>query len=153
MPASLTLTTTLEPRGPACAVVLSDEHVSALGAGRRPAVRVTIGERSARLRLGVMGGENLIGLSKAARAELDVEIGDVVTVTIEVDDVPREVTPPPALAAALAAHPDAAAAFERLSYTHRREYAEWVAGAKRDDTRERRVDQAVPRILDGLPKP
>ncbi len=42
-----------------------------------------IGDREARLRLGVMGGKNLIGLSKAARAELGVEIGDTVQASID----------------------------------------------------------------------
>ena len=56
--ADLTLHTRLEPRGPAGALVLTDEQVAQLAAGKRPPVVVTIGDRSARLRLGVMGGEN-----------------------------------------------------------------------------------------------
>jgi hypothetical protein len=47
----------------------------------------------------------------------------------------------------LAANPDAAQAFEGLSYSHSREYAEWVSEAKRPATRERRAVQAVERIL------
>ena len=56
---------------------------------------------------------------------------------------------PEALAAALAANPDASAAFERLAFTHRKEYARWVAEAKREETRERRVEQAVEMIRTG----
>lgn len=72
---ALTLTTTLEPRGPACAIIRTDEQVSELGGGKRAAVRVAIGERSLPLplRMAVMGGENLIGLSRPARADLGVE--------------------------------------------------------------------------------
>ena len=152
MVTSLTLTTTLEPRGPAAAIVLTDDQVATLGGGKRAAVRVSIADRTARLRLAVMGGENLIGLSKAARAELAVETGDEVTVTIELDETPREVDVPADLAAALAADPAAAAAFEGLAFSHRKEYAVWVADAKREETRLRRVAQAIDRLREGLPR-
>ncbi|HEV3496674.1 MAG TPA: YdeI/OmpD-associated family protein, partial [Actinomycetes bacterium] len=56
---------------------------------------------------------------------------------MEADDQPRTVDPPPDLAAALAADPEARAAFDGLSFTHQREYAEWVAEAKRESTRRR----------------
>ena len=56
---------------------------------------------------------------------------------------------PEALAAALAADPDASATFERLAFTHRKEYARWIAEAKRDETRQRRVEQAVEMIRSG----
>ena len=146
---SLTITTTLAPYGPATPITLTDEQVSALGGGRRAAVRVTIGDRTARLRLAVMGGDNCIGLSKAARAELGVSIGDTVTATIEVDEAPREVEIPDALASALAADAEAAAVFAGLAFTHRKEYAVWIAEAKKDETRERRVSQAVEMLKAG----
>jgi uncharacterized protein YdeI (YjbR/CyaY-like superfamily) len=56
---------------------------------------------------------------------------------------------PEALAAALAADPDASATFEGMAFTHRKEYARWVAEAKRDETRRRRVEQAVEMIRAG----
>lgn len=149
---SLTLTTALEPQGPAAAIVLTDDQVAELGGGRRAAVRVTIGDRTARLRLATMGGQNLIGLSKAARAELGVDIGDQVTATIELDETPREVDVPPDLAAALAADPVAAQGFDGLAYSHRKEYAAWVADAKREETRQRRVAQAIERLREGRPR-
>lgn len=59
------------------------------------------------------------------------------------NSVPRE------LAAALAAEPDAKARFDALPPTHRREFAQWVAEARRDDSRERRAAQTVMRLLSG----
>ena len=56
---------------------------------------------------------------------------------------------PTALAAALAADPDASAAFAGMAFTHRKEYARWVADAKREETRQRRVQQAVEMIRAG----
>lgn len=146
---TLTLRTRIEPTGPAGAIVLTDEQVDRLGGGRRAAVRVTVAGRTARLRLGVMGGQNLIGLSKANRLALGVEVGEEVTATIEVDSAPREVELPAELAAALATDPVARAAYERLAFTHRREYAEWVASAVRAETRARRVEQALALLREG----
>ena len=87
--ATLELTRVLAPRGPAGALVLTDEEVAVLGGGKRAAVLVRVGDREARLRLGVMGGENLIGMSKASRTDLGLEVGQQVTATITVDEAPR----------------------------------------------------------------
>lgn len=134
---------TLAPVGPATALELSDAQVSELGGGARAAVRVTVAGRSARLRLARMGGRNLIGISKAARAELGVEIGDTVDAEVVLDTAERAVEVPPELATALDAAPGARAAFDALSVTRRKELARGVADAKRPETRERRIAAAV----------
>lgn len=56
---------------------------------------------------------------------------------------------PPELAAALTGNKKAAAHFEAFPPSHRREYVEWVAEAKRDDTKAKRVAQAVEWIAEG----
>ncbi|QLQ06248.1 MAG: YdeI/OmpD-associated family protein [Anaerolineae bacterium] len=66
-----------------------------------------------------------------------VQAGDQVEVTTELDEEPRTVAVPDDLAAALAAQPGAAAAFERLSYTLRKEYVRQVESAKALETRAR----------------
>src|SRR5690606_6300211 len=111
----------LEPQGPATAIELDDAQVEALGGGKRAAVVVTIGERSARLRLAVMGGKNLIGISKANRAALGVAIGDEVDAVVDLDSAPREVEVPGDLSAALAAAPGARDAFDALPGSRRKE--------------------------------
>lgn len=146
---ALTVTQMLEPYGPATAIFLTDAQVEALGGGRRAAVAVRIGDRTARLRVAVMGGANCIGLSKAARADLGVDIGDEVTATVTLDDAPREIDLPPELAETLAADPVAGQAYEQLSFTHRKEFATWVAGAKQEATRRRRAAQAIDMLHDG----
>ncbi len=148
MPA-LTLATVVEPFGPAGAILLSEEQVAALGGGKRAPVTVTVAGRSVRARLAVMGGVVCIGLSKASRSELGVEIGDAVTAVVALDEAPREVEVPEELAAALATDPVARTAYERLAYSHRKEYAHWVAQAKRPDTRQRRVAQALVMLGEG----
>jgi len=94
-----------------------------------------------------MGGEILVGLAKAARTALGVEIGQTLDVILSVDEAPREVAVPPELAAALAANPAAQKAYDALAYSHRKEHATWVAEAKQQDTRDRRAEQAVEKIL------
>ncbi len=145
----LTVTQTLQQQGPATALVLTDAEVEELGGGKRAAVVVRIGGRQARLRLGVMGGQNLIGMSKAARAELGVDFGDEVTATVSLDEAPREVEVPTELAAALATDPPAAAAYEKLAFTHRKEYARWVGEAKKEETRQRRAAESLQMLREG----
>ncbi|MGV8909695.1 MAG: YdeI/OmpD-associated family protein [Propionicimonas sp.] len=146
---SLRLRATIEPRGPAAAIVLTDEQVGALGAGRTPAVLVTANGISVAARVGRMGGENLVGFSKKLRADLGVEIGDVVDVVIALDAAPREISVPPALAAAFAADTAAKSAFDALAPSHRKEFARWIDEAKRDETRTSRVEQALQMLREG----
>lgn len=143
---TLQITTVLEPVGPATALELSDAQVAQLGGGKRAAVRVTIGDRTARLRLAGMGGQNLIGLSKAARAELGVAIGDTVTATIELDDAERKVEVPDDFRTALDDHPGAAAAFTALSPSRRKELVRGIVDARRPETRARRITAAVAQL-------
>ena len=62
---------------------------------------------------------------------------------------PKEVVVPEALTRALQEHPQALATFERFSPSQRREYAEWVADAKTDATRAKRVGTAVEWLAEG----
>jgi hypothetical protein len=143
MPSELRLTTTLYPRGPAAAVVLTDEQVAALGGGARAfPVRVTVGAATVEARVARMGGENLVGLSRERRAALGVETGDTVEVVIAQDTAERTVEVPPDLAGAL----DAAGlrgAFDRLAPSHRKEHVRSVTDAKRPETRARRISAVV----------
>jgi hypothetical protein len=139
----LQLHTVLEGRGPAAAIILTDEQVASLGAGKAFPVIVDFGDRSIRLRLSRMGGQNMIGFSKASRAEADVEIGDEIEVTIRVDAAERVIEIPPALAEALDADPAARAAFDALAPSKRKEMARQIADAKQDETRQRRLEKVL----------
>lgn len=150
MAETLTLTLTLEPRGPAGAFVLSDEQVAAVGGGRRAfPVQVGVNGVTLSLRLARMGGENLIGLARAARELAGVSIGSAYPVRIAADDRERNVEVPPDLAVALAGDAQAGAAFEALAYSHRKEYVRWIGEAKRDATRAQRVVKTVEMLRAG----
>ena len=134
-------------RGGGAFVVLPADVLAALGGGSRFRVTGTLNGvafESSTMAMG--GGQVCLGVHKATRAAAGVEIGDIVELEVERDDRPRELTVPDDLVAALATDPEAATAFDRLSFTHRREYVEWITSAKRPDTRTRRVTQALERL-------
>ncbi|GGL01567.1 hypothetical protein GCM10009769_19620 [Curtobacterium luteum] len=136
-------TTVLQARTTATGLPVPPEVIEALGAGKRPAVVVTLdGGYTYRSTVGVMGAQSLVPLSAAHREAARVQAGDTVEVTLEVDTTPRTVAVPDDLAAAL----DAAgvrAAFETLSNSRQRAVVDPVLAAKAPETRARRVAKAV----------
>jgi hypothetical protein len=125
------------------------EVVESLGAGKRPAVRVGINKHTYRSTVAPMGGEFFLPLSAENRAAAGVEAGDSVEVEVELDTAPREIALPEDLQAALAASAGARGFWERLSYSNKRAYVLWVEGAKRAETRARRVGEAVEMLAAG----
>jgi hypothetical protein len=146
----LRLTTTLLARGPAAAVVLDDDQVAAVGEGaKRFAVVATVNGYTWRTSVARMGGEFLVGLNRQVREAAGVAAGDTVDVELALDTASREVEVPAALASALDADPEARAKFDALAFTHRKEYARWIEEAKREETRARRVEQALEMLRAG----
>jgi len=115
----------------------------------RPPVKVTIRGHTWRTTPGVYGGVGHIVVNRAVKAATGVDAGDRVRVTMELDTEPRTVEVPRDLRAALDREPESARAFDRMSFTHRREYVEWVEEAKRPETRARRVAGTVERVREG----
>jgi len=147
---SLTITAALQPRGPAAAFVLDDEQVAVVGEGaKRFPARTTINGATLRTTVTRMGGEYLFGLSRAAREQAGLTAGDTVTFTLELDTEPRAVDVPEALTHALERDAPAKAKFDALAYTHRKEFARWVAEAKREQTRDKRVAQTLEMLRAG----
>jgi len=144
---TLTFRARLQPRGPAVAIVLDDAHVAVVGEGaKRFPVIATVNGYRWHASVARMGGEFLLGLSRQVREAAGVAAGDDVDVIIELDREPRTVELPEALATALTADPQASASFERMAVSHRKEYARWIAEAKQEQTRQRRVQQALEMI-------
>ena len=124
-------------------IELAPAVIEALGAGKRPPVKATVNGYTFRTTVAVYGGKSYIGLRKEIREAAGVDLGQLVQVALELDVDPREVELPRPLADALDADPEAKAAFAKLSYTHRKEYAQSVAEAKREETRRRRVERTI----------
>jgi Bacteriocin-protection, YdeI or OmpD-Associated/Domain of unknown function (DUF1905) len=126
-----------------------DEVVESLGAGKRPAVKITVAGHTYRTTVAARGGIYLVPLSAENRTAAKVKAGDEVDVDIELDTEPRVVTVPDDLAAALGADNQASQNFDGMAFTHRNEYVRWIESAKRDETRQRRVAEAVTALHEG----
>lgn len=137
-------------RGGGAMVEIPFSVKDAYGTGRQVKVKATFDGVEYRGSIAPMGGGlHILGIRKEIRERIGKEIGDTVAVTLERDLEPREVEVPSELAQALARAAAARTRFQSLSYTHRREFAEWVAGAKKQETRDGRAARAIEMILAG----
>jgi hypothetical protein len=91
-------------------------------------------------------GTHTMMVSKALREGAGASKGGLVSVEIDIDNAPRKVVVPPELKAALRGSAPAKEFFEQLSYSCQREYADWIAGAKRPETKAARVSKAIGRL-------
>ena len=123
----------------ATGVAVPDKVVAALGGGNRPKVRVTLAGYSYQTTVSRMGGTFMFPVSAAVREASGVAAGDKLTIEIELDTAPRQLSIPAALAAALKRDPAAQAAFDALSYTNRKIHVVAIEGAKTEETRQRRL--------------
>jgi hypothetical protein len=146
-------TARLDPIESGTFVVIPAEVVEALRATGRTSVAGTIDGHAFRNQFmpytfeGI-GRQVVMAVNKATREAIGKNAGDTVDFDLERDERSRsaDVEIPPELADALAADVVAKTAFDALAPSHRREYADHVAEAKRPETRERRAAQAVERL-------
>lgn len=141
--------TTMFQTGNNTGIEVPPEVIEALGAGRKPAVTVTVNGYEYRSTVAVMGGRYLIPFSSDKRAATGIGGGDAITVDLEVDTSPRTVELPADFAAALDEVPGAREAFERLAPSHRKAHVTAIEGAKAAETRARRIAKAVETISGG----
>ncbi len=127
-------------------IVVPPEVVAALGAGKRPPVKVTLNGYAYRGAVAVMGGDYMVGVAAEHRAKAGVAGGETLEVDIEFDAAPRTVDVPDDLAAVLEAA-GVAAAFAGLAPSHRKEHVRAINEAKTPETRTRRIDAAVQKVL------
>jgi bacteriocin resistance YdeI/OmpD-like protein/uncharacterized protein DUF1905 len=113
----------------------------------RAPVRVTVNGHTWRSTVMRYGERYVLPLNRQNREAAGVAAGEAITVDLASDDAARTVDVPDDLAAALEAAPGARAAFDGAAFTHRREWVEWVTGAKRPETRERRIGGVVEQVL------
>jgi hypothetical protein len=148
-PKNATFEATLAASGNNTGIVVPDEVIAQLAAGRRPPVVVNLNGYEYRNTVAVMGGKYMISVSSAVRTATGLKGGDPIRVTLTVADTPREVNVPADFAAALAADELAEAFFEKLSNSMQRYHVDNVNAAKSAETRQRRVDKAVSLFRDG----
>ena len=123
--------------------------VEALGKGKRPPVVIELSGYSYRTTIAPYGDDFFVPLNRKNREASGLTAGDTVEIGISFDAEPRTIDPPDDLAAALSTRPEAETYFDRLSYSHRREYVEWIEEAKKQETRERRIAKALDMLAEG----
>ena len=148
-PGSVSFEATVTATGNNTRIVVPDEVIEQLAAGRRPPVAVTVNGYEYRTTVGVMNGKHMISVSAAVRAATGLKGGDAVHVTLTVADTPREVVIPADFAAALAADEQAGVFFGKLSNSLQRYHVDSITGAKSADTRQRRIEKAIALFLAG----
>lgn len=123
--------------------------VEKLGSSKRPAVTVTINEYTYRSTVATMGGKFMLGVSAEVRERAGVAAGDRVSVDVELDTKPREVTVPADFKRALGRDAKAKRTFEALSYSNKQRHVLSIEGAKTAETRQRRIDKAIATLHEG----
>jgi hypothetical protein len=122
------------------------------GAKGRVAVRGTINGVAYRSSILPRGnGTHYMAVNQTMRAAAGAAIGDQVKVVMERDTAKRTVTVPPWLKKALAQSAQDKT-FNALSYSHRKELVDWIAQAKRPETRARRIEKCVTMLAKWPPR-
>ena len=143
--ASKTVKATIVREGSMCFIPLDFDPRTVFGKARAP-VKVTVNGYTYRSTIAAMGGPACIPLRKSNREAAGLEGGETIEVRLELDTDTREVKPPADFVKALKAAPRAWERWQTLSYTQQREDVEAIEGAKKPETRARRIDNAVTRV-------
>jgi hypothetical protein len=120
-------------------VAVPEKAMREFGERRRVPVVATIDGHAYRTTICDMGNGPCIPVRRAVREAAGIAAGQRVTVTLVFDGEKRTVAVPPLLAKALTK--TERRAFDSMSYSHRKEYVDWVAAAKKLETRERRIEK------------
>jgi Domain of unknown function (DUF1905)/Bacteriocin-protection, YdeI or OmpD-Associated len=136
------------PRGGGGTLIPVPRQVAArLGLTGMPKIRAVIAGIPYRGSLMPMGdGTYCLGVLKSIQAAAGVSQGDRISVELELDTAPRTVEVPQDLARALAREKAAAARWDALSYTDKKEISRGLEEAKKPETRERRLAAALARL-------
>src|SRR5215813_68863 len=137
-----TFKTTVVRDGSMCFIPVTFDPKEVFGKVRVP-VKVTLNGYTYRSTIAAMGGPPCIPLRQSNRADAGLQGGETLEVKLELDTEKREIKPPADLVKALRAAPPAWERWSGMSYSHQREHVEAIEGAKRPETRTRRIAAAV----------
>jgi len=100
-----------------------------------------------------MGSGPCIGILKSIREQIGKQAGDTVHVRLWKDEEPRVIEVPEDLLTALKSVPEVYGSFEKLSYSHKREYVQWITEAKKEETRKARIEKTIEMLKQGKKSP
>jgi bifunctional DNA-binding transcriptional regulator/antitoxin component of YhaV-PrlF toxin-antitoxin module len=140
----------IEDAGSGGAFVTIPFDVEQVFGKKRVKVKATIEGEPYRGSLVRMGSTcHILGVRKEIREKIGKNFGDEIEVMVEEDTERREVLIPPDLGKAFESNPEAEQFFQQLSYTHQKEYVQWIEEARRDQTRLDRITQTVQLLKQG----
>ena len=140
-------------KGGGAYVVFPHDATKEFGTNGKVPVHATIdgvASRTAIFRMGLPS--HMLAVHKAIRDQIGKKPGDVVAVVLWKDDEPREVAVPRELEARMR-KAGVLPFFESLSFTHRKEYCRWILEAKKEETRTRRLNEAIELLKRGVRTP
>jgi bifunctional DNA-binding transcriptional regulator/antitoxin component of YhaV-PrlF toxin-antitoxin module len=149
---SKTFRTKIVREGSMCFIPLPFDPKPVFGRIRAP-VKVTLNGHTYRSTIAAMGGPPCIPLRRSHREAAGLEAGEVVEVLVDLDTEKRVIVPPADFRRALKANPNTWARWRELSYTYQREHVEAIEGAKKAETRARRINAAIRLIASIARKP
>jgi hypothetical protein len=136
----------------ATGIVIPDDVLAALGAGKKPPVKMTVNGYAYRSTVATINGDYMVGFSADHRGACGIKGGDPIEVTIELDTEPRTVELPADFAAALKADKEAQATFDKLSNSLKGYHVTQVTGTKNPETRQRRIEKSIATLHEGKPR-
>jgi hypothetical protein len=138
--------TTMFQMGNNTGIEVPADVVAAFEPGKRPPVVVRVNGYEYRSTVAPMAGKYLLPFSAERRKESGIHGGDAIEVELTLDASPRTVELPDDLQSALNSSSAAVAAWEKLSYTHRKEHVRSVLDAKKAETRKRRIAAVLAKL-------
>jgi len=94
-------------------------------------------------------GTHYLVVKQSIRDETGLSAGDIVHVVLEPDMEERTVDVPEDFKSALDMDKAAASVYDKLSYSHRKEYVDWIDSAKKEETRAKRIGKAIEMLAQG----
>lgn len=150
MPNKKTFTAVIQDPGGGGAFVEMAFDVEKEFGSKRPKVKALIEGVPYRGILTRMGTDcHILGIRKEIREQVGKTFGDEVTIIVEPDTEPRLIELPTELKKVFKTEKDAKARFEKLSYTHQKEYVSWINEAKREETRQNRIAKTIEMLKKG----
>ena len=145
-----TFTATIQNAGGGGAFVEVPFDVEKELGSKRPKIKALIEGVPYRGLLVRMGGpSHMLIILKGIREQIGKTFGDQVTITVEPDTAPRLIVIPKDLMEEFKKDKEAKAFFDKLSYTHQKEYVRWVEEAKKEETRKNRIVKTIEMLKQG----
>ncbi|MGI9114391.1 MAG: YdeI/OmpD-associated family protein [Chthoniobacterales bacterium] len=136
------------PNNAWCFIAMPFDAAKLWGTRGRIAVKGTINGFPYRTNIQPMEGRHLLTFNKQLQAGAKAKVGDTISVVMERDLEERTVEVPRELAIAFRRNKRARTLWDKLAFTHRKEFAQWIGGGKQEETRKRRAAKALTMILE-----